>query len=515
MLSGLSSLHSIFLQDNELERFGNESFRGTPNLQIMNARLNELTMIEPSTFDATSNISVIILVDNSLTTIGPTVFAATANLTSLQIAFNQLTTVPVLSTLSRLTTLGMAENRITALEDTTFAGLSALDSLNLQNNQITFAADAAFTPLVALTTLLMSGNPLVVTTRSGLVVEATACNSTRQRFVDDRGANCCTTLNRSATCFQDTVIPSPPCPTAVPPAPTTDLAAEVTRLSALVASLSTCGQGTVRLPNGTCVPDCADLTRRERSCEPACPARRGPAETPGDTGSGGGGGKLTAVLAAAVAAVAVGIAATMLLLRWRRARAKASGPTGRTQATPPSTQSLHWNAAFKRGPGEAGPDVTLNDEHYVETTDGVVLNPVTTTSDVPSGRPALPPANAAGNAAAEPEYATPNPAAATVAGDHGRYHVFKDSTSTAAPYETVAESCASPEYASYDEASTVQPGMGSNANSYATAGALGLPTDPQGGQGRAEAPSYSLFRDAPTASAEPGGDAEHCLSADA
>jgi len=47
----------------------------------------------------------------------------------------------------------MAENRITALEDTTFAGLSALDSLNLQNNQITFAADAAFTPLVALTTL--------------------------------------------------------------------------------------------------------------------------------------------------------------------------------------------------------------------------------------------------------------------------------------------------------------------------------------------------------------------------
>jgi len=94
-----------------------------------------------------------ILVDNSLTTIGPTVFAATANLTSLQIAFNQLTTVPVLSTLSRLTTLGMAENRITALEDTTFAGLSALDSLNLQNNQITFAADAAFTPLVALTTL--------------------------------------------------------------------------------------------------------------------------------------------------------------------------------------------------------------------------------------------------------------------------------------------------------------------------------------------------------------------------
>jgi len=38
MLSGLSSLHSIFLQDNELERFGNESFRGTPNLQIMYGR---------------------------------------------------------------------------------------------------------------------------------------------------------------------------------------------------------------------------------------------------------------------------------------------------------------------------------------------------------------------------------------------------------------------------------------------------------------------------------------------
>lgn len=167
----------------------------------------------------------------------------------------------------------------------------------------------------------MALNPLAITTRTGVIVQATSCGSAGV-LVSECGVDCC--VLPSVDGGSCTAPPPVNPPTAQP---TPNFAAEIARLNAQIAALSVCGEGTLRLSNGTCVPDCGGLARRGVSCQGACPATAGlTTPAPGTTASSSGSDSGTAILFAVVAVILVVIIIVLLVVgvpAYREARAAA------------------------------------------------------------------------------------------------------------------------------------------------------------------------------------------------
>ncbi|MBL7787733.1 MAG: leucine-rich repeat domain-containing protein [Chitinophagales bacterium] len=139
-LSGLSSLTTLYLQDNQLTDI--TPLSRLSSLTTLYLQNNQLTDIAP--LSRLSSLTILYLDRNQLTDISP--LSGLSALTELYLQHNQLTDIAPLSRLSSLTILYLDGNQLTDISP--LSGLSALTELYLQHNQLT-----DITPLSRLSSL--------------------------------------------------------------------------------------------------------------------------------------------------------------------------------------------------------------------------------------------------------------------------------------------------------------------------------------------------------------------------
>ena len=183
VFSGLPQLTDLSVQENELSRLPPNVFAGLSRLQELwiygndmtelPAGISELVRLEKliawgnrllvlpaGVLSGLSNLEVLSLADNRLTQLDRKAFASLTSLLQLDLRTNRLTELPpgLLSNLGTLEFLSLSENRLERLPDGVFDGLDALEHLYLSANILTDLQSGLFSDLGGLRELWMSDN---------------------------------------------------------------------------------------------------------------------------------------------------------------------------------------------------------------------------------------------------------------------------------------------------------------------------------------------------------------------
>ena len=108
-----------------------------PNLDTVIMRNLTLTKLHSAALEGLSSLHTLILDDGELTSLSPSDFTSqTSSLKTLSVMNNSLREIPkaALASLQQLTTLKLGNNRLMSLDQTSFDGLSKLKNLDLTNN---------------------------------------------------------------------------------------------------------------------------------------------------------------------------------------------------------------------------------------------------------------------------------------------------------------------------------------------------------------------------------------------
>ena len=145
---------------------------GPGRLYLVNAGI---TALAAGDFDGLTSLTSLWLEDNSLTTLPAGVFDELTALTSLHLQDNSLSTLPdgVFDELTALTTLDLARNSLTTLSADVFDNNTLLDGLYLQGNSLTTLPADVFGNNTVLTWLWLHGNDLT-TLPDGVFEDLTA-----------------------------------------------------------------------------------------------------------------------------------------------------------------------------------------------------------------------------------------------------------------------------------------------------------------------------------------------------
>lgn len=175
--SGLSRLHSLYLNANCIVFMADRAFEGLSSLTVIQLANNRLASLPPELFADCRDVQEIHLRNNSLAVLPPGLFADLTQLLVLDLSRNELTAEWVnavtFTGLVRLVVLDLSSNRIARLESNVFRELYSLQILRLQENQLETLPDNTFSALSNLHTLVLSDNRLTVidaTMFSGLYV---------------------------------------------------------------------------------------------------------------------------------------------------------------------------------------------------------------------------------------------------------------------------------------------------------------------------------------------------------
>ena len=156
MFSGLTSLRSAWLDQNQLTRL---PAQGPSSALDLNLTSNRLTEVPPGWFSGAPGLFRIQLANNQLVELPPGAFAGLANLEELRLSQNRLARLPddAFSNLANLKRLMLGSNELTALTPAMFSGLTNLEWLSLELNPLGALPAGLFDGLSRLQRLWMSG----------------------------------------------------------------------------------------------------------------------------------------------------------------------------------------------------------------------------------------------------------------------------------------------------------------------------------------------------------------------
>ncbi|XP_076076474.1 uncharacterized protein LOC143047323 [Mytilus galloprovincialis] len=156
----LGRLQHLDLSRNNLSKILNYTFNNHVNLVTLLLSHNQISYIESHAFQGLRLINKLDLTGNQLKTLHPLTFNFTPDTTILNISYNQLNHFPDLHNLTKLFVLDLRHNRISKLENGSFAGLPNLAGINLSWNKVTVLRRNVFKNSPNLELLQVSNNEI-------------------------------------------------------------------------------------------------------------------------------------------------------------------------------------------------------------------------------------------------------------------------------------------------------------------------------------------------------------------
>ncbi|XP_048583834.1 uncharacterized protein LOC5504590 isoform X1 [Nematostella vectensis] len=136
--TNVTSLDTLRLNSNFLQRIPPLVFKDMQNLKVLDLSRNLLTKLENGAFDGLTNLNVLSLRMNKLESFPRGLFNITANLTQLFLQHNRIVSVHdgQFRSLQNLKVLDLSSNNLTRLTKDTFEGLESLTELYLHDNKL-------------------------------------------------------------------------------------------------------------------------------------------------------------------------------------------------------------------------------------------------------------------------------------------------------------------------------------------------------------------------------------------
>ena len=138
--SGLSSLQSLGLSNNQINSLHKDTFSGLSSLEHLSLSNNQISSLHEDTFSGLSSLTHLYLSDNQISSLHKDTFLG----------------------LSSLIYLDLKKNNISSLHKDVFSDLSSLHYLALFNNKIKSFPEGIFVPLSSLKEIGIGMNPIGV-----------------------------------------------------------------------------------------------------------------------------------------------------------------------------------------------------------------------------------------------------------------------------------------------------------------------------------------------------------------
>ncbi len=134
--ANLTSLGTLYLNDNDLRTLPDGIFEGLASLSALNMSRNDLRTLPDGVFEGLANLGSVFMAINALTELPDRVFKGLDNLFELNLGQNDLRTLPdgVFEGLANLSDLYIHDNDLRTLPDGVFEGLANLSALFLGDN---------------------------------------------------------------------------------------------------------------------------------------------------------------------------------------------------------------------------------------------------------------------------------------------------------------------------------------------------------------------------------------------
>ena len=136
LLHGLFGLKSIALQYNDLENLDGRLFKDAKTLDSISLNNNKLHTLNSTIFKGLSKRSVLFLSSNQFSQLDSELFKDLLQLTYVDLRNNLLTNIPSLKKLTLLTFLDLADNDLTYVDGSSFAGLAKGVDLLVSQHEI-------------------------------------------------------------------------------------------------------------------------------------------------------------------------------------------------------------------------------------------------------------------------------------------------------------------------------------------------------------------------------------------
>ena len=159
---GLTSLRTIWLQNNSLSSLHQDIFDGLTSLQNLRLNNNSLSSLDENIFDGLTSLQGLSLRSNSLASLHQDIFEDLTALTNLQLYINSLSSLPedIFDGLTSLQTLELNNNSLSSLHEDIFDDLTSLEILYLHNNRLSSLGENIFDGLTSLQGLSLRSNSL-------------------------------------------------------------------------------------------------------------------------------------------------------------------------------------------------------------------------------------------------------------------------------------------------------------------------------------------------------------------
>ncbi|XP_012272275.1 toll-like receptor Tollo [Orussus abietinus] len=161
IFKGLHDLRVLKLEHNEIEALSEGCFASLRNLHLLTLSYNDIVGLDPSHTVGLVSLGQLFMDGNGLRTIHPLTFSNASSLQDVSLSGNALTDVPeALRELRSLKTLDLGNNRISDIDERSFAGLDELYGLRLVDNKLENVSRAALSTLPALQVLNLASNSI-------------------------------------------------------------------------------------------------------------------------------------------------------------------------------------------------------------------------------------------------------------------------------------------------------------------------------------------------------------------
>ncbi|XP_035696630.1 leucine-rich repeat-containing protein 15-like [Branchiostoma floridae] len=166
---GLPHLTEVTLALNSLTSLDKSAFAGSRKLTSLNLDGNYISSIGKDAFSDTPNLQNLNLNDNNIHTIEAGAFSPLRHLQSVSLSSNELTNIEgIFQNLLELESITLDTNKISTIQNTTFANLPGLSSLSINYNNIKEVDVDAFKDLNGLQTLSLENNEIPEISLEGL-----------------------------------------------------------------------------------------------------------------------------------------------------------------------------------------------------------------------------------------------------------------------------------------------------------------------------------------------------------
>ena len=162
--SGMSSLETLFLNNNTLRTLPEGLFRGLTNLRVLGLSANLLSSLPEEVFSDLSNLEDLDFNNNVFRTLPENAFSALGNLKFLSMHGNSLSALSegVFRGTSGLVHLDLSANLLKLLPEGIFHGLNSLRTLRLENNSLAELPERILSGLDSLESISLGVNPVRV-----------------------------------------------------------------------------------------------------------------------------------------------------------------------------------------------------------------------------------------------------------------------------------------------------------------------------------------------------------------